>query len=204
VAGDEHCRAVARRVFRGRCCGEGGGLLGGLGAIAAVHCGHVLNDGRRCGEGRQAWNERYTSVTKGRLQTSLFSEKTSFGAKLVKHNRNHILPTSNFPNTRISEGGVAGVVPTRRVMFRGFTVKFETTFVKHNPKLVHKCGFRFSGRSLEHAEQKPRNLESGPQNLDFRGQVEELTLFPGVTPKSEVAIVSPLSILFHQCGLRFW
>ena len=107
-------------------------------------------------------------------------------------------------NRGFSEGEIAGVVPARRVMFRGFTVKFETTFVKPNRKLVHKCGFRFSGRSLEHAEQKPRNLESGPQNLDFREQVETMTLFPGVKPKSEVTFVNQLSILFLKCGLRFW
>ena len=66
-------------------------------------------------------------------------------------------------------------------MLRELTVKSETTFVKHNQNLVHKCGFRFSGRSSDHAEQKPRNLESGPQNLDFRGQVEKLTLFRGAS-----------------------
>ena len=88
MAGDEHCRAVARWVFRGRCCGEGGALLGGLGAIAAVHRGQVISDGRRCGEGRQAWTGRKTWVTIYFLKRR---------AQLVKHNRNHILPTSNFP-----------------------------------------------------------------------------------------------------------
>ena len=106
-------------------------------------------------------------------------------------------------NHRNFEGGVAGVVRARRVMFRGLQVKFETTFVKQNQKLVHKCGFRFSGRSLERAEQKPRNLESGPQNLDFRGQVEKLTLFRGASEKSKIRFVSLLPIMFHNRGLSF-
>jgi hypothetical protein len=48
-----------------------------------------------------------------------------------------------------------------------FSGKSETTFVKQNRKLVHKCGFRFSGRASEQAEQKNRFSESGSQNLDF-------------------------------------
>jgi hypothetical protein len=38
------------------------------------------------------------------------------------------------------------------MIFRGASGKSETTFVKHNQKLVHKCGFRFSGRASEQAE----------------------------------------------------
>ena len=41
-----------------------------------------------------------------------------------------------------------------------------------------------------------------PNNLDCRGQVEKLTLFRGVSVKSETTFVNQLSILFHKCGLR--
>jgi len=86
-------------------------------------------------------------------------------------------------------------------MFRGFPVKSEASFVKHNQKLFHQCGFRFSGRSSEHAEQKPRNLESGPQNLNFSLLVEKFDMFRGLSVKSETTFVNQLLILFHKCGL---
>ena len=98
------------------------------------------------------------------------------------------------------EGGVgpAGVVRAHRVMFREFPVKTEIRFVKQNYKFVHKCGFSFLGRSSEHAKQKPRNLESGSQNLDFSLLVEKFDKFRAASVKSENTFVDQLLILFHK------
>ena len=63
------------------------------------------------------------------------------------------------------------------VMFQGLPVKSQTIFVEQNHNLVYECGFRFSGRSAEHAEQKPRDFESGPQNLDLSLLVEKFVMF---------------------------
>ena len=62
--------------------------------------------------------------------------------------------------------GVVVCIYESFMMFRGGTRKYETTFVKHNLKLVHKCGFRFSCAPSENAEllaQRRKNEVLGPR-----------------------------------------
>ena len=60
---------------------------------------------------------------------------------------------------------------------------------------LEKCGFRFFGRASEHAETKPRFLESGAQNLDFSNLGEMFGLFRRAHRKFETIFVNQLSIL---------
>ena len=46
-------------------------------------------------------------------------------------------------------------------------LKSENGFEKQNGKLVHKCGFRFSVRASEQAEQKNRFLGIWARNPEF-------------------------------------
>ena len=68
---------------------------------------------------------------------------------------------------------------------------------------MYRYGFRFQGRAWERAENDPRFLESGPQNLDFGGQAGQFDMTRQGSQKSETAFVDQTSILFHKCGLEF-
>jgi len=90
------------------------------------------------------------------------------------------------------------------MIFRAVPVKFKTTLVKQNKKLVHKCGFRFYWRGAEHV--KLLDLSSEIEVLGPRIEKSRFPfgLFRGVHLQSETAFVNQLSILFHECGLRFY
>ena len=83
----------------------------------------------------------------------------------------------------------------------------ETIFEEQNKKLLHKCGFRFSVRPLEHAEKKSRNLEIS--NLGSKPSISRLLAKKTryvprwVSKICETTFVNQLLILFHKCGL-FW
>jgi len=83
-------------------------------------------------------------------------------------------------------------------MFRGFPAKSESPPVNQNQK-VHIRGLRCSGRSSEHAAQKPQNLESGFRHFELKGQAEKLTLFRGASEKSEISFVNQLRSNFRFC-----
>ena len=90
-----------------------------------------------------------------------------------------------------------------KVIFRRLLPKSETTFLKQNWILVHKCSVRFPGHGAEQAENNPRLLESGPQNLDFLEQCEKFDRLRGFPSKFETSFLNQRLILLHTWGLRF-
>ena len=100
------------------------------------------------------------------------------------------------------EGGVAGIL-------RGFMIsrqlppKFETTFVKQNPKLGLQMWFQISGA----AAAASRTCRLVLHNRDFGAQIREIEvlfgLLRGAAVKSETTFVHQILQLFHKCGLRF-
>ena len=77
------------------------------------------------------------------------------------------------------------------MIFRAAPVKSETTFLKQNRKLVHKCGFKFYWRGAEHVELF--NLFSEIEVLGPRFEKLRFLcgLFRGAPPKSETTVVNP-------------
>ena len=81
--------------------------------------------------------------------------------------------------------------------------KFETTFVKQNRSLVHKCDFRFLGTLPGHIELSDLSSKIEVWRPRFKKSGVVFGLFPGAPLKSETISVHQLLILFPKIGLRF-
>ena len=90
------------------------------------------------------------------------------------------------------------------MILRGAPVKFETTFVKQNRKLVPKCDFRVYWCALEHDEIFDQKREV--EDLGARFEVSKLLfgMFRCAPRKSEATSSNQLSIMFYECGVRFY
>ena len=76
------------------------------------------------------------------------------------------------------------------MIFRGASKKSETTFVKQNRKLVHKCGFRIFGRPSEQDEifDQQREIEVLGTRFEFSRLL--LGMFRGAARKSGITFMN--------------